>query len=111
MYLVWLRSLVQFMSVHMQANAIRAGGEAASLRRSPGARESNGLRGEPMYCSPPYLIHTYIHIHTYIRMLNTDMAEEDAFGQELRLRRRELRHMEHEDVLSFIQTQVEMGEF
>ncbi len=39
------------------------------------------------------------------------MAEEDAFGQELRLRRRELRHMEHEDVLSFIQTQVEMGEF
>ena len=44
-------------------------------------------------------------------MLNTDMAEEDAFGQELRLRRRELRHMEHEDVLSFIQTQVEMGKF
>ena len=36
------------------------------------------------------------------------MAEEDAYGQELRLRRRELRHMEHEDVLSFIQTQVQI---
>ena len=61
-----------------------------------------------MYSSVTYFeVHFHLNI---LHLLDPDMAEEDAFGQELRLRRRELRHMEHEDVLSFIQTQVGLGE-